>query len=34
VKAEIGYDPDPYIAFVSRRRLERYGEQIRAAESR
>lgn len=31
-KAEIGYDPDPYIAMVSRRRLERYGEQIRAAE--
>jgi len=34
VKAEIGYDPDPYIAFVSERRLERYGDEIRAAESR
>jgi hypothetical protein len=34
VKAEIGYDPDPYIAFVSARRLERYGDEIRAAEPR
>jgi hypothetical protein len=34
VKAEIGYDPDPYIAFVSERRLERYGDEIKAAESR
>ena len=25
VQREIGYDPDPYIAAVSRRRLERYG---------
>jgi hypothetical protein len=32
VKAEIGYDPDPYIATVSRRRLERYGAEIAAAE--
>jgi hypothetical protein len=32
-KAQIGYDPDPYIATVSRRRLERYGAQIRAAEA-
>jgi len=32
-KAEIGYDPDRYIAAVSRRRLERYGAQIRAAEA-
>jgi hypothetical protein len=31
-KAEIGYEPDPYIAMVSRRRLARYGAQIRAAE--
>ena len=32
VKAEIGYDPEPYIATVSRRRLERYGAEIAAAE--
>jgi hypothetical protein len=32
VKAEIGYDPDPYIATVSKRRLERYGSEIAAAE--
>lgn len=32
-KAAIGYEPEPYIAMVSRRRLERYGDQIRAAES-
>jgi hypothetical protein len=25
VKQEIGYDPDPFIAAVTRRRLERYG---------
>lgn len=31
VKAEIGYDPDPYIAFVARRRLDRYGSEIAAA---
>ncbi len=31
-KAAIGYEPEPYIAMVSRRRLERYGDQIRAAE--
>jgi hypothetical protein len=30
-KREIGYEPGPYIAEVSRRRLERYGEQIREA---
>lgn len=30
VKAEIGYDPDPYIAAVIRRRLESYGQEIRA----
>jgi hypothetical protein len=33
VQREIGYDPAPYIAAVSRRRLETYGPQIRAAES-
>ncbi len=32
VQREIGYDPAPYIAAVSRRRLESYGPQIRAAE--
>jgi len=32
-KAAIGYAPEPYIAMVSRRRLERYGDDIRAAES-
>jgi hypothetical protein len=32
VQREIGYDPDPYIAAVSRRRLESHGPQIRAAE--
>jgi hypothetical protein len=31
VQREIGYDPAPYIAAVSRRRLETYGPQIRAA---
>jgi hypothetical protein len=30
-KREIGYDPDPYIAEVSRRRLERYGDEIAAS---
>jgi choline dehydrogenase-like flavoprotein len=30
VQREIGYDPAPYIAAVSRRRLESYGPQIRA----
>ena len=33
VKEEIGYRPDPYIAAVSRRRLARYGAQIRAGEA-
>jgi hypothetical protein len=33
VKAEIGYEPDPYIAAVTRRRLESYGAEIRAAEA-
>ena len=33
VQREIGYDPAPYIAAVSRRRLESYGAQIRAGES-
>ena len=32
VQREIGYDPAPYIAAVSRRRLETYGRQIRAAD--
>jgi hypothetical protein len=32
VQREIGYDPAPYIAAVSRRRLESYGPQIAAAE--
>lgn len=31
VKREIGYAPGPYIAEVSRRRLERYGAEIRAS---
>jgi hypothetical protein len=34
VQREIGYDPDPYIAAVSRRRLETYGPQIEAGEAR
>jgi hypothetical protein len=34
VQREIGYDPAPYIAAVSRRRLESYGPQIREAEER
>ena len=33
VQREIGYDPVPYIAAVSRRRLESYGPQIRAGEA-
>jgi hypothetical protein len=33
VQREIGYDPAPYIAAVSRRRLRAYGPQIRAAEA-
>jgi hypothetical protein len=33
VQREIGYDPDPYIAAVSRRRLAAYGPQIRAGEA-
>ena len=33
VQREIGYDPEPYIAAVSRRRLAAYGAQIRAAEA-
>jgi hypothetical protein len=32
VQREIGYNPAPYIAAVSRRRLESYGAQIRAGE--
>jgi hypothetical protein len=33
VQREIGYDPAPYIATVSRRRLESYGPDIRAGEA-
>jgi hypothetical protein len=33
VQREIGYNPAPYIAAVSRRRLESYGAQIRAGEA-
>jgi hypothetical protein len=33
VQREIGYDPTPYIAAVSRRRLESYGPDIRAGEA-
>jgi hypothetical protein len=33
VQREIGYDPAPYIAAVSRRRLETYGPQIEAGEA-
>jgi hypothetical protein len=33
VQREIGYDPGPYIAAVSRRRLESYAADIRAAEA-
>jgi hypothetical protein len=31
VQREIGYDPEPFIAAVSRRRLDRYGPEIRSA---
>jgi len=34
VQAEIGYQPDPYIAAAARRRMESYGAEIRAAEAR
>jgi len=33
VQREIGYDPAPYIAAVSRRRLESYGAEIRTHEA-
>lgn len=33
VKEQLGYRPDSYIAEVSRRRLSRYGAQIRAGEA-
>ena len=33
VQREIGYDPAPYIAAVSRRRLDSYGPDIRAGEA-
>ena len=33
VQREIGYDPAPYIAAVSRRRLESYGPEIAAGEA-
>jgi hypothetical protein len=33
VQREIGYDPAPYIAGVSRRRLESYGPEVRAGEA-
>ena len=33
VQREIGYQPGPYIAAVSRRRLESYGAQIREGEA-
>jgi hypothetical protein len=33
VQREIGYDPAPYIAAVSRRRLESYGAEIRRGEA-
>jgi len=33
VQREIGYDPGPYIAAVSRRRLETYAAQIEAGEA-
>jgi hypothetical protein len=32
VQHEIGYRPGPYIAVVSRRRLDNYGDEIRAGE--
>ena len=34
VQREIGYDPAPYIAAVSRRRLDSYGPEIAAGEAR
>ncbi|HEX6522915.1 MAG TPA: hypothetical protein VF070_23375 [Streptosporangiaceae bacterium] len=34
VQREIGYEPGPYIAAVTRRRLERYGAEIRAHEEK
>ena len=33
VQREIGYDPAPYVAAVSRRRLKSYGDDIRAGEA-
>jgi hypothetical protein len=33
VQLEIGYDPAPYIAAVSRRRMESYGAEIRRGEA-
>ena len=33
VQHEIGYDPAPYVAAVSRRRLESYGQEISAGEA-
>jgi hypothetical protein len=33
VQREIGYEPEPYIAAVSRRRLKSYAAQIRAGEA-
>jgi hypothetical protein len=33
VQREIGYEPGPYIAAVSRRRLASYAAQIRAGEA-
>ncbi|HTQ92631.1 MAG TPA: hypothetical protein VMK84_24365 [Streptosporangiaceae bacterium] len=33
VQQEIGYDPAPYVAAVSRRRLESHGRDIRAGEA-
>jgi len=33
VQREIGYEPGPYIAAVARRRLERYGTEIRSREA-
>jgi len=33
VQLEIGYDPAPYIAAVSRRRMEAYGAEIRSGEA-
>lgn len=33
VKREIGFDPEPYVAEVSRRRLDRYRDEIEAGEA-